>query len=176
MAQWSHPYARAAFEYAENKQQVPHWSTMLHWLSELVQNQTIKNLLKNPQYDAMVLADIFCQLGKDVLDAAACNFVKLLAEKHRLAWLEEISQLFIEYQRELENKLTASVISAIALTDAQRKTLMTRLTERFNKQIELEEKIDQSIVGGMIICIGDKVIDCSTRGQLSRLKHQLMEV
>ena len=103
-------------------------------------------------------------------------FADLLLRKKRLQMLEAIAhefQVIVERAQGLER---ASVVSAVALTDAERKRLHGELERFTGKKIVLDARVDPALVGGAYVRIGDRVIDRSVKSLLGSLAQQLYEV
>ncbi|WP_160064816.1 F0F1 ATP synthase subunit delta [Psychromonas sp. L1A2] len=166
------PYARAAFEFAVDKNTIEAWSTMLFFASEVAQDATIAKILtrdKAPQE----LADLFLNVCGDQLDESGQNFIKVLAENGRLSVLPRIAQLFAGLETEYNKEVDANVVSAYALSNTQLKELSISLEKRLARKVNLNCSIDKSLIAGMVITAGDLVIDSTASGQLSRLSHTL---
>jgi|SRR3989344_2813031 len=112
------------------------------------------------------------------LKGAACTeavegFVRLLAAKNALRKIEEIIVDFEHYYNQLEGIVPVSVVSAAALTDAERQRITQALTQATDKKIELVERLDPSLIGGIVIKIGDTVIDNSFKKHLQLVRNTL---
>lgn len=68
---------------------------------------------------------------------------------------------------------TATVISAVSLTEEERAALAEKLTARFSKDLNLRYEVDSSLLGGVVVRVGDKVIDGSLKGKLDALRQSL---
>jgi F-type H+-transporting ATPase subunit delta len=101
------------------------------------------------------------------------NFLRLLRRKNRLALGASIASFFRELLDEERGLLRAEVTSAVPLDDAQQQRLIDRLAQETGKQVALEARVDQSLLGGMVVRIGDRLVDGSTRSRLRRLRIQL---
>ncbi len=99
--------------------------------------------------------------------------MQVLAENGRLTVLPEIAALFEELKREAERVLKVNVRSAAPIDQAETAKLKDALKRRFGRDIELEQTIDPSVIGGAVIDAGDVVIDGSVRGRLARLEQAL---
>ena len=75
-------------------------------------------------------------------------------------------------RRRPERKL-AQVVTAVALDDAERRAMEARLTEQFGADLEFEYKVDKSLIGGVYLRVGDRVIDGSIAGKLAALRERL---
>lgn len=169
-ARFARPYARAAFDYAQEHQQLPLWATMLQTLSSRIQHALIIEILKNPQYSANTRCEVILALGEGVLSDAGQNFVKTLASHQRLFVLPEIYTQFEQLRAAVEKTRRVQVKSAVALSDIHSARLSTALSKKFGCPVELAHELDPSLLGGFVIYAGDHVIDSSIRRQLERLK------
>lgn len=102
------------------------------------------------------------------------NFVYQLAQNGRLALLPTITHLFDELKNNHLKQVTAYVTSAYPLSDEERLLLAQTLAKREGATVLLHETVDDSLLGGAVIKVGDKVTDGSVRGKLLQLKTQLM--
>ncbi|MDG4597291.1 MAG: F0F1 ATP synthase subunit delta [Candidatus Contendobacter sp.] len=177
------PYARAAFEDAQATQALPLWSELLQVTAAVAGDPTMQRLLGpwNPQLRGEQKADLVAGLCRDVRGAAEAipetfvTFLKMLAEFHRLHLLPSIAVLFERFRAEAESVLHAELISAAAVTDAQRKRVTKALRIRFKRSVMLNCKTDPSLIAGAVIRIGDRVIDGSARGRLDKLATALSQ-
>ncbi|MEZ5357899.1 MAG: ATP synthase F1 subunit delta [Candidatus Zixiibacteriota bacterium] len=104
------------------------------------------------------------------------EFLLVLVGKHRIGFLHEIIEEFRYRVADARGMMVAKITTAIPLNDADRKGLIAKLAAKTGKSIELEEKVDPAIMGGMIVIIGDQIIDGSVRHGLSLLKEELMKL
>lgn len=163
------PYALAAFEYARDKQQLSAWKAFLESASYAAREPSVKRLLLNPDMSSAKLFDLFSEVLASQLDSEQKNFLLLLAQNKRLMALPEIAELFNVYYAYYEKISTVRVITAIDIKEDFRLKLIQALTKRIQREVKLHCDVDPSIIGGAIIHIGDRVIDGSIRGKLTRL-------
>jgi F-type H+-transporting ATPase subunit delta len=166
------PYARAAFEFAVNNNNIEAWSAMLFFASEVAQDATMVKILKREKAP-QELAELFINICADQLDENGQNFIKILAENGRLSVLPRVTQLFTELEREHKKEIYADVVSAYALSKTQQNQLSKSLEKRLARKVNLNCSIDKTLIAGMVITAGDLVIDSTASGQLSRLSHIL---
>lgn len=165
----SRPYALASFEYAHEKQCLQAWKQFLEMASAIAQDSSVAPLLANPEIRSENLYDLFHGVLASRLDAEQTNFLLLLAQNKRFFVLPEISELFNAYYAALEKLSSVRVVTAIDIDESFRQKLAQALTKRIQHEVTLHCEIDPAILGGAIIHIGDKVIDGSVRGKLTRL-------
>ncbi|MDP6882039.1 MAG: F0F1 ATP synthase subunit delta, partial [Alteromonas macleodii] len=117
------PYAKAAFDFAVEKDAVAKWQEMLAFAGAVAANDDMHQLLSGA-VAADTLADIFNNVCGEQLDEHGQNLVKVLAENKRLAALPEISALFDAFKADYDKEIEVDVTSASALTNAQQSELI----------------------------------------------------
>ena len=110
------------------------------------------------------------------LEPLFLEFLLVLVDKHRIGFLHEIIEEFRARVAEERNMVVARVTPSKPLTDNERQNLIARLKSKTDKSIELEEKVDPSILGGMIVILGDQIIDGSVKHHLTLLRNELMKL
>ena len=109
----------------------------------------------------------------DRVTAASLNFLKLLIRKRREELIEECTREFRTLMAEHTNTADAEASTAVPLTPDQTERLTQSLQKLTGKTIRLTTQVDASLVGGVVVRIGDTVMDGSVRGKLERLERQL---
>jgi F-type H+-transporting ATPase subunit delta len=165
------PYATAAFEVASTKQDFGAWEIMLASAANITRNETIMQMLANPDVTQQQLLKMYFDLLGEKVDTQKKNFLSLLAENSRLAVLPEIAVLFNAALAAQEKKLHVTAIAATPLSDTYQQKLVQALTKRLHRQVELHCEVEPDLLGGVIIRAGDTVIDGSVRGKLARLNE-----
>ena len=176
LATIARPYARAAFKYAHASGALKAWGDLLAVASTVVADPRVAAALSAPSHGkagpAELIAGIVAASGVTV-DAHGRNFLMLLAENHRLEALGQIAEQFEALRAEAENTIDVEVVTALALTDAQKAQLKSALGARFRREVRLHESVDPTLIGGAVIHAGDLVIDGSLKGRLARLATQM---
>lgn len=168
------PYARAAFNVADQAGAADAWSGMLERAAAAVRTDAFGRVIGHPRIDDKQLMTLFADVLGEASDPAFENFLKILMHYRRLPLLPEIAAQFETLKRARDNRLKVNVTSAVELESDQLDKIATRLRERFGREIELATGIDQSLLGGFVIRAGDKVIDASVRGRLRQLGRNLV--
>lgn len=168
------PYAKAAFEYAIEQKQLPQWSSHLQKLATLIQQPMLQQIIKNPKYSSEQLAEICLAADEKNFDAAIRNFIKLLAANHRLIALPEIASLFEKYCEAQKKQVDVEVKSVIELDSNEQEQLVAALVKKLGCNVVLKCEIDPTLISGLHIRAGDLVIDGSVRGQLARMREELI--
>lgn len=166
------PYAKAAFDFAVEQKALDAWLQMLAFAAQVAENDQVAALLRTSGV-AEKQADLFLQVCGEQLNEQGQNFIKVMAENHRLLALPEVLDAFIEHKAAYEKEITVDVVSATALDKAQQNKLIAALTQRLARKVKLNCSVNPDMVGGMLIKAGDMVIDGSVRGKLDRLATAL---
>lgn len=169
LASIARPYALAAFEYARDRQQLPAWIAFLDAAAYVARQPAVIRLLANPQASSAKLFDLFHEILAPQLDTQRNNFLLLLTQNKRLLVLPDIAELFHAYYAAFEKISKVRVITAVDIQEDYRQQLVKALSKRIQRDVTLHCEVDPSIIGGAIFHIGDRVIDGSIRGKLTRL-------
>ena len=104
------------------------------------------------------------------------RLLKLLSDRRRLEILPYLEAPFKSILQERLNIVGAKLTSAQKLTDSQIQDIKARLTEHLGKSLDLEVEVDESLIGGLVLKLGDQVIDGSLKGKLQVIEKSLMSV
>ncbi|HNQ04697.1 MAG TPA: F0F1 ATP synthase subunit delta [Thiobacillaceae bacterium] len=163
------PYAEAAAKLAAETRSWEPWARRLALLDAVVGDGRIQAMAANPGVESSRVADVILAVCGDALGAEGVNLVHLLAENRRLTLLPEITAQFQALKAVQEGELTAHVTSAYALTPPQLAGLVTKLEGRYGRRIKATQSTDPGLIGGVVIQVGDEVMDASVRGGLEQL-------
>lgn len=175
LATLSRPYANAVFGLAQSAGTLEAWSTSLATLVATSQNDVVQIMLDSPDLAAEDKANKLAELCGDEIDSQAGPFLQALAEHDRLGLLAEVREQFEALRAEQEQTMDVEIISAYELSPEQSDTLKAALHKKYNKEISITSRVDQSLVGGAIIRAGDIVIDGSVKGRLKKLVETLVQ-
>jgi F-type H+-transporting ATPase subunit delta len=102
------------------------------------------------------------------------NFLRVLLANYRMPLLEEVVQAYRKIANDRLGVVQVAISSAADLSDAERESVAARFRELTGKQVELEFRIDGDLLGGILARIGSTIYDGSVRGNLARIREQLM--
>lgn len=165
-------YALALIAIARDDRDFDAWSDAIEALADLTSQRAFVEAL---QADGMT-DDRFQSIVRRVLPGVGqkqLNFFRLLRQKNRLALGASIASFFRELLDEERGIVRAEATSAIALDEGQRQRLLDKLARDTGKQVALEAHVDPALLGGLIVRIGDRMVDGSTRNRLRSLRNQL---
>ncbi|MCC5795150.1 MAG: F0F1 ATP synthase subunit delta [Chromatiales bacterium] len=183
LAPVARPYAQAAFELARDSGQLAAWSSVLDTAAAAVVTPEFARLLQVPGLDlaqlAGTLADVCSEASAEARpltgtsSAPGRGLLLLLAENRRLQCLPEIAAQFAVLRARAENAVEVEVHSATELDEQERRRLTEALERRLGKQVRLSLSVDQKLLGGAWIRVGDQVIDGSVRARLEKLANAM---
>jgi F-type H+-transporting ATPase subunit delta len=170
-------YSTALFEIAKEEENYEKYYEDLKRFSAVVQaNPNLREVLFNPVFERdekkAVVGEILQGIGMADLSA---NFLKLLVDKGRISILDEIVNAYQQLMDQVLNKARVSVKTAFPLSDdmaAQIKRTMENLTK---KQVEMVIEQDPSLIGGIVVKVGDTLYDGSVKAQLNKIRELLGE-
>ena len=167
------PYANAVFAMAKAGGNLGGWSRMLALLSAAANDERVQRLLETPDLPNVQKAYRLAELCGEELDDRGKRFLQVLADNDRLDLLPSVSEQFEELRAEEESVLEVEVVAAYPVSDTQAEKLKSALGARYQKEVTLESRVDESLIGGAIIRAGDTVVDGSVRGKLDKLSETL---
>jgi F-type H+-transporting ATPase subunit delta len=167
------PYAEAVFRLAGDAGRFAEWSSMLAELAAVTQDARIEAVIGDPRVPHGKLAGLILSILSGRLSGEAENFVRVLAENHRLAVLPEIRAQYDALRNAREGVLEADIYTAFELAPDQLAELVARLEKKTGRKVKARTHVDRELIGGVKMMIGDKVIDGSARAQLAALEAAL---
>jgi len=167
------PYAEAVFRLADAQGKLGEWSGVLANLAAVAADARVRAAVGDPNLPAAKVAGLFIAVLAGKLGGDAENLVRVLAENGRLDVVSEIRTQYEALKNEREGVVEADVFSAFELDAAQVADLVSRLEKKTGRKVKARVSVDASLIGGVKIVIGDKVIDGSARAQLGALETAL---
>ncbi|MFJ1299921.1 F0F1 ATP synthase subunit delta [Pseudomonadota bacterium AL_CKDN230030165-1A_HGKHYDSX7] len=168
------PYAEALFGAArDDKAGLAVWAGLVDELAQVAANADVREAMTDPRLDDTRRAQIFTGLIKSELPQAVRNFIDLLVQNDRLLLLPIIATQFAELKNRHEGTAQAEITSAFELSDAQVNELISALEVKFGLKLKPHVSVDQSLIGGVRVAVGDQVLDTSVKAQLARLRDTL---
>jgi len=165
-------YAQAIFDLALENNEVEQWGQDLEVVSEAFQDSDFAALMKHADMSA---ADKRAATGSVLagVNAMVRNLVDLLVSKGSV---DSIADVYTSYTELLDQHLgrqRVEVTTAIALDEAEANRITSFVSELVRREVVLTTKVDESILGGLVIQIGDRLLDGSTKARLDGLKNRL---
>jgi len=169
------PYAQAVFEQAQEEGNLVAWSNMLDVINMVMSEPQMSIFIDNPTLNADYHADFVLDICGNYLSDTGKNFVKVLAQAGRLKLAAQIYKLYEQSRSDAEGVIEVQVTSAYPLDRSEKNKISDAMEKRFGKKITISTYVDESLIGGSVICAGDSVIDASVKGKLKQLGNELVE-
>ncbi len=163
------PYAEAVAQLAQDGQSWRAWSDALALLAGIASDPQLLNMAQNPAIPDGRVVELILAVGGDRLSADAANLVRILAENKRLSLLPTVASLFEEARAKAAGEVDAHITSAFPLDAAQLAGLQERLEARMGRKVQVTSSVDAALIGGVVIAVGDEVMDASVRGKIADL-------
>ena len=168
------PYAEALFSVAQGTgESLEGWRTAVDELANLMSHPQVADVVADPNLDHAQVFGLLTGMMKGTVPAAGINFLKLLIEKHRMPAVFRVRRTFDELWQHENKLLPVEITSAIELDKKTVKQIGDRIGEETGQKIELSEHVDPDILGGLIVRVGNSIIDSSIRARLHSLRKQV---
>ena len=166
-------YARSLFEVAQEQGKLDDVRDQLGEFADVLDgNQEMQVFFFSPYFSTPEKEE---GLEKVVSGAEPIvdNFLRLLIEKHRMPTVFAVRRVFDELWREENQLLPVEITSAIELDKETVRQIGDRIGEETGQKIELSERVDPDILGGLVVRVGNSIIDSSIRARLDSLRKQV---
>jgi F-type H+-transporting ATPase subunit delta len=170
-------YAQAFFAIAQEKNSVDKLEAELKEIVDTINStdelkKVMDHQLVSPEEKKAIINKIFSQDMSEI----TVNFLNIVIEKYRATYISAIYEEFISYANTNRNMVDAEIKTAVQTNDADLENIKARLSAVTGKTVRLQAKVDPSLIGGVVVRIGDKVIDGSIAARLAKLKDNLLQI
>ena len=167
-------YAQAFFAIAKDSNQVDKLEEELNLITDaLKSNKDLKGFVDHQLVEPRAKKETFEKIFSGKISEVTLNLLDLLVDKHRETLLIEITEEFVAYANADRNIQEAEITSAHELNDKDISELKEKLATCTGKNIRLTTKVNADLIGGIVVRIGDKIIDSSALARLQGLKSAL---
>jgi F-type H+-transporting ATPase subunit delta len=168
-------YGTALYEAAEGAGRSVEVARDLEQIREALESSSdLTRILYNPAYPARGKKEILLELATGA-DPLARNMLQVLVDHGRLTALGDTIDVFAARVREAEQQLEVELTTAVPVGADEAESLRDRLAEASGKAVTLSRRVDPAVVGGVVLRIGDNLIDASVRGRLDGLRLALRQ-
>ena len=171
-------YASALFGLADEQDDITELEKNVRVFKQAIgQSADLNHLISSPIYSRDQQQSAILAIAKKLsLSSVMTNTLALMAEKRRLFVVPTFLSAIEDLIAESKNELTAEVISAKELTKSQLDKLAKTLKSNFSKDIKINASVDESLIGGMIVKVGSRMIDTTIQAKLNSLQNVMKEV
>ena len=173
MEELAQVYAHALFEVASENDVIDDVREQLgQFADELDENRDLQVFLFSPYFSSQEKKDGIRKIVEDA-DDRFLNFLELLAERHRMPAIFRIRRAYDALWREENKLLPVTVTSAVELDEGLVEGLGKQIEEQTGKKVELTSKVNPDVLGGLVLQVGNMVLDASIRNRLEQLRKQV---
>jgi F-type H+-transporting ATPase subunit delta len=171
-------YATALFELALEENALEKVEQDLNRFNQALDAvEDLRRLVRSPVFSAdeqkRAMAAI---LEKMQIEGLTANFMKLIARNRRLFAASDMIKAFRLLLARHRGQTSAEVTSAVPLGEGQVRALQAALKAALHKDVQLDQKVDATLLGGIVVKVGSRMVDSSLRTKLNSLKHAMKEV
>ncbi len=168
-------YAKALFQLALEEQNIEAIEADVDNIRSILQrDESLSAFLANPLISESKKANVLKDVFKGKTETLTYNFLLLLAKKKRASLLSEVVYVFRLLLLEYRNQTEGELVSARELNEDQLEQIKKNVESATGKSVQFKHRIDDELLGGFIVRVGDKVIDSSIRYHLIKLREQLV--
>jgi len=167
-------YAEAAFQVATRDDTVETWRRELGAAAAIASDETVGRMLANPAVPLETRTEMAETIFGKVVGRPVLNLIGLMLRRGRIHELPHLAAEFRRLDNARQGITIATATSAAALTPDEVRALTERMEQFTGGRVELDLQVDPSLLGGLVVRVGDQLIDGSVRGRLERLRNQLV--
>lgn len=170
-------YAEALFQVGEETNTTANLNEeLLAVVNILKSNEDFYRVLKSPLVGKGEKKDLLERVFQNQLSENLSNFLKLIIDKDRVSAIEAVQNSFKALLNEKNNVLEGTAITAVPMSQEEIKELELKLSKKYNKNVTLENNVDESILGGVLVRLGNEEIDGTVKTRLAGMKNILSQV
>ena len=174
MALSARRYAQALFLIAEEKGDQEQWLADLELLASSSRNSDFIAFIDSPKIENVKKIEVIKEAFSKFVSEMALNFVSLLATRNSVASLSNIADAFQELVDSEKGVERAEIVSEVKLTDEQERDIVDKLAQMVGKELSVTTYVDESILGGYLARVGDRLVDGSVKTQLENMRRELI--
>lgn len=168
-------YASSLLDLGQQQKALADIEEEIGFIADLVvESDDLRHFLASPGIARDVKKGFIEKIFKGRISDNVIHFLKVLVDNDRQTCIVDIRDAFIDSVDEINNRQKVTVISSVGLDESMKKRLVEKLKDVFKKDVILKEEINANILGGIIIKIGDTVIDGSLAKDLRNIKNNLL--
>ena len=169
-------YAEAAFQIGRGDKKLDAWERDLARIGELLQDAELRRIVEHPVVPFSEKEQLLRRVAGDGITPEVVELVLLMVRRGRPRAIQAMIGHFGELLRRERGIVLAEIRTALPLDEAQRGSVEERLAQLTGEMVEMNEVVDESLIGGIAVRIGDRLYDASVRNRLERLRARLTAV
>ncbi|KNF09717.1 ATP synthase subunit delta [Gottschalkia purinilytica] len=170
-------YAEALFEVGFELDKLEQFKDEIKSISSVFESEPkLNNIFTHPRLSKSEKKDILSSLFQGKVSNEVLNLCYITVDKGRERYLKDISEEYKKISNIAQGIVEAKAITAIPMDDKEVITLQNKLSSQLGKKVILSNIVDKSIVGGVLVKLGNKVIDGSIKGRLEQIQRDLNNI
>lgn len=168
-------YAKSLIDLANEQGNLDAVKSDIEQVSAVIKSSTeLQAVLNNPIIKTDKKQNILASLFNGKVRPEVIGFFDIMIRKGRGELVYATTLEFVREYNEIRNIVKAEVTSAVALSEANLEAVKSTIAEQINAQVVLANKVDPTLIGGMIVKVGDRQVDASLAGKLNKLERYLI--
>jgi F-type H+-transporting ATPase subunit delta len=168
-------YAEALLELAKRAKDLRGWGTLIQSIADAMERDAkLRAFLETPRIDATSKNAVLRKALADRAPSKFVRFVEAVVTRRRQMLIPQIAQEYADLVDQVENRMHANVTVAREADEKTRKLIADRLSKVFDKTVVPHLTVDERILGGLVVRVGDTVMDGSVRRRLGALRHKML--
>lgn len=168
-------YAEALLELAKRAKDLRGWGTLMQSIADAMQrDEKLRVFLETPRVATTTKNAVLRKALEDVAPSKFVRFIESVVSHRRQMLIPEIAQEYLDLVDQVENRMHANVTVAREADEKTRKLIASRLSKIFDKDVVPHLSVDSRILGGLVVRVGDTVMDGSVRRKLGTLRQRLL--
>ncbi len=168
-------YGTALFELAQESNRLEEMESEVEQLISILSvEKEFLEVLGHPQVSLSDKRNLIDEVFKDQISNDLLGLMDLILQKHRQSLLLPILNDFMSRVKDYRGILTVNVTVSQPLSEIQRNQLIQRLQDVTHKSISITENVDETLIGGLVVRIGDRIVDSSIKGMFSKMRKQML--
>lgn len=170
-------YAQALFEVAAELDKLEIFKEEINAVSTIFESEEkLKTVFEHPKLSKDEKKDIVNAIFKEKVSDEILNLMYIVVDKGREKYIKDISKEYTALSNEKQGIIEAKAITAVAMEDSEKIELQENLSKKFGKKVILTNIVDESVIGGVLVRVEDKVIDSSIKGKLEMIEKSLKDI
>ncbi|MCG8458256.1 MAG: ATP synthase F1 subunit delta [Holophagales bacterium] len=167
-------YSRALLEVAEKKGSADAVLEQLQWLAgHAEENEEFGRFVANPLIDPSVRSASFEKMFRGRLDDVLVDGLGVMSRKGRVGLLATLAETYLQEHRDLRGRVEVQIATAVPLSAELRSRIEKLLAERTGKTPEIHESVDEGLIGGIVLRIGDRKVDATVKNEVRKYRKLL---
>ena len=168
-------YAKALFAAAKETNAFDALKRDIELLYQCIQEiPELQYVIQSPVIKVSEKTKLFEEMFGNSFDPLTLSFIRMALERRREEYLAGISRYFLTLMKAQQGIQTAEVVTAIPLDESLRQSILRLIAKKFNARVELNEMVDEKLIGGFVLRVGDQQIDASISNKLKRIRNDLI--